>query len=92
VGQTGLSKSEVSALALEAEQWMVRRSATLDRVVADARLLLFSVDHEHGAVHIEDNSRWRPWTNRKAMKKAIMQSAQPWQCFRRDAQQELAGS
>ena len=42
------SVPEVSALAFEAEQRMVGGSPVLERIVADSRLLLLSIDHEHG--------------------------------------------
>jgi hypothetical protein len=67
---------EVSALALEAEQRMVGGSATLDRVVADARLLLFAVDHEHCGIHIEDDARRWLGNQSDPLKEAVMQSAE----------------
>ena len=79
---------EVAALALEAKQRMVGGSPSLDGVVADTCLLLFSINHEHGGVHVQDGSRLRPRTNRESMKKAVVQSAQLWKRFRSGAQQE----
>lgn len=45
---------EILAPALEAEQRVIRGPATLDRVVADRRLLLLAVEDEDGRVDIED--------------------------------------
>ena len=61
VGVAGpqLAMPEVLALALEAEQRVIRRTAPLDRVVADPGVLLLAVDDQHGGVDIEDQPRRR---------------------------------
>jgi hypothetical protein len=47
-------------------------------------LLLFSVNHEHRGIHIEDDARGRLGKQGHAVKEAVMQSAEP-----RSAQFEL---
>ena len=54
IARPQLAMPEVLALALEKEQWVIRGSAPLDRVVAAPRLLLLAVDDEHGGVNIEE--------------------------------------
>ena len=66
---------KVSALALEAEQRVVGGSPSLDGVVANARLFLFAVDHEHRGIHIEDDARGWPGKQGHAVKEAVMQRA-----------------
>src|SRR5216684_2395985 len=79
---------EVTAVALEAEQRMVGGSPSLDGVVADARLLLFAVDHEHRGIHIEDDARG--WLGKQGhpVQEAVMQSAQLRKRNRGNTQQE----
>jgi hypothetical protein len=79
---------EVSAVALEAKQRMVRRPPSLDGVVADPRLFLFAVDHEHRGIHIEDDARG--WLGKQGhpVQEAVMQSAQLRKRNRGNTQQE----
>jgi hypothetical protein len=59
VARPQLAVPEVSALAFEAEQWMVSGSAAFQRVVADPGLFLVAVDYQHCRVDIEDDAcRW----------------------------------
>src|SRR5216683_4318539 len=79
---------EVSAVALEAKQRMVRRPPSLDGVVADPCLFLFAVDHEHRGIHIEDDARG--WLEKQGhpVQEAVMQSAQLRKRNRGNTQQE----
>ena len=83
-----LAMPEVLAAALEAEQRVIRWSPPLDRVVANLGLLLLAVEHEHGRVDIEDQSRWRAWSRGHTHEEAIVQPAQLGQRRWRHAQQE----
>ena len=88
VSGSQLPVPKVSALTLEAEQRVVGGSAALDGVVADACLLLSSVDHQHGGVYIEDDPRRRLWAHRQTVKKAIVERAELRDCCGGNAQQE----
>jgi len=83
-----LAMPEVLALALEAEQRVIRWPAALDRIVADPRLLLVAIDDQHRGVDIEDQSRRWPWLNGHPVKTAVVQDAQLRQGGGRHAKQE----
>lgn len=79
---------EVSAVALEAKQRMVRGSPALDGVVTDPCFLLFAVDHQHRGIHIEDDARGWLGPQGHPMKEAVMQSAELGKRNRGNTQQE----
>ena len=79
---------EVLGPSLEAEQRVVRRSAALDRVVADPCPVLVAIDHQDSGVDIEDQPRRPVWAGRHPRKKAVVQGAQLGQRRRRHPQQE----
>jgi len=88
IARSQFSVPEVSALAFKAQERMVGRSSALDGVVTDPSLLLLAVDDEHGRVDVQDESRWDSPMDREAVKKTVVQSAQPREDGRGDAQQE----
>ena len=92
IARPQLAVPKVLALALETEQWVIRGTAPLDRVVTAPRLLLLTVDDEHGGVDIEDQSRRAVRCDRHALKKPIVQRSQPWECDGGDAQQKASQS
>ena len=76
IGGPEFAKPEVLALAIETEQGVIRRTASLEGVVPDPRLLLVAVDDKHGGVDIEDEPRGEPRPNRHAGQEAIVQRTQ----------------
>ena len=66
------SVPEVSALAFEAEQRMLRRPPALDRIVTFPSLFLPAVNYQHRRVDIEDKSRRDSAMDREAMKETIV--------------------
>lgn len=79
---------EVFAPALEAEQGVIRRSPTLDRVVADLGVFLVAVEHEHGRVDIEDQPCGHTRLAGHLVQNAIVKGAQLWQSSRGHSQEE----
>lgn len=84
------AKSDDYGLALEAQQRMVGGPTPLDGVVADLRLLLLTVDHEHGGVEIEDQPGRRAWPHSHALAKAVMNAPDLGQGRRGGPEQEPA--
>jgi hypothetical protein len=90
IARPQLPVPEVLALALETEQWVIRGTPPLDRVVTAPRLLLLTVDDKHGGVDIEDQSRRAVRRDRHALKKPIVQRSQPWECDGGNTQQKTS--
>ena len=60
----------------------------LDGVIADACLLLFAVNHQHGGIHIENDARRWLVKQGPPVKEAVVQRAQLRQRHRSNPQQE----
>ena len=88
IARPQLSMPEVLGSALEAEQRVIRRPASLDRVVPDPGLLLLAVDDEDRRVDVEDQARWRVWARRHPREEAVVQQAQLGERRRCHAEQE----
>jgi len=78
----------VLALALEAQQGMIRRSTLLDGVVRNGRLFLGVNDRQQRGVAIEDQPRRGPRSSHYAVQQAIVQPADVGQCQRGHAKQK----
>ncbi|MBI4426137.1 MAG: hypothetical protein HY567_01025 [Candidatus Kerfeldbacteria bacterium] len=78
----------IFALSLEAQQRMIGGTTPLDGVVADARLFLFAIEHQHRGVDVENESRRQVRAAAHASQKFVVQHAQTRQHLRRCAQQK----
>lgn len=56
ISWTKLPMPEVLRLSFETKQRVIRWPSMLDRVVANLRLFLFSVDHKDCGIHVEDKT------------------------------------
>ena len=79
---------EVLGPSLEAAQRVVRRSAALDRIVADPCSRLVAIGHQDRGVDSEDQPRGPVWACRHPRKKAVVHGAPLGQRRRRPPQQE----
>lgn len=90
ISGTQLAMPEVLGLPLETQQGVVASSPALDRVVTNARLFLFPVDHQHRRVQVEDQPRWLPRREGHLHQESIVELSQFRQGWWRHPQQEAS--